>query len=162
MVNFRLSYTHILFKQCMSGPSTKKQVKWQAFWKSPCTTMKMVTFNWSQKRRWLLQVDCYGSVINCDLQISEKVAVSDETATAKKVIKIMEKTESEYQVPCLLVDLYVTSWLPILFQTAISQNYSVMSDTTFKALRRALPITRTKVNWHRVLGYKIGAELANK
>lgn len=64
--------------------------------------------------------------------VAIKVPVDDPTASAEKFVREMEKEENQYQ-------------------TAISSNYVVMSDTTFKALRRALPITRTKVNWHRTI-----------
>ncbi|KAI0045888.1 F-actin capping protein alpha subunit, partial [Auriscalpium vulgare] len=46
------------------------------------------------------------------------------------------------------------------YQTSLGDTYHDMGEKTFKVLRRALPLTRQKIDWDKVLGYKLGAELS--
>ncbi|KAK7690305.1 hypothetical protein QCA50_006962 [Cerrena zonata] len=65
-------------------------------------------------------------------------------SSASKVFALIEDEESKYQ-------------------NTLNDAYQEMSEKTFKGLRRALPMTRSKLDWDKVLGYKLGAELtANK
>jgi len=45
------------------------------------------------------------------------------------------------------------------FQIQLEQNYEKMNATTFKALRRALPVFATKITWPKIASYKIGADI---
>ncbi|KAJ3134524.1 F-actin-capping protein [Physocladia obscura] len=86
---------------------------------------------------------------NVQLKASKQLSVKrsateiDPTSFAASVVKVILKAETDYQM-------------------ALNVTYSQISDTTFKSLRRALPITRTKFDWNSVSNYKIGAELSNK
>lgn len=45
------------------------------------------------------------------------------------------------------------------FHASVNETYSSMGDSTFKALRRQLPVTKSKIDWEKLLTYKVGAEL---
>lgn len=81
--------------------------------------------------------------LKAEKEVKASIKTGDNDATAKAFIKCIKDAESSYQ-------------------DSVSENYSTMSSTTFKALRRALPITRQKIDWNKILNYKIGQELSKK
>ena len=72
--------------------------------------------------------------------VKETITLGPEKEVARELVKVMERAEKMYQ-------------------TGVTENYQTMTDTTFKTLRRALPVTRTKFDWNRVTSYTIGKEL---
>ncbi|GAA6005801.1 Cap1p [Rhodotorula paludigena] len=48
------------------------------------------------------------------------------------------------------------------FQRRLGEAYGELSDTSFRGLRRALPKTRSKVDWDKVGGYKLGQQLGGQ
>lgn len=74
-------------------------------------------------------------------EVKETVTVGSEDAGASQIIKVIRQAENDYQ-------------------QAINDNYKTMSSTTFKALRRALPVTRSKVDWDKILFHNVSKELA--
>jgi len=73
-------------------------------------------------------------------ECKDTITFSNEENLADNLVKSIAKFEHDYQ-------------------TAVNQNYNDMGDKTFKALRRQLPVTRTKVDWDKICSYKIGSEL---
>lgn len=47
----------------------------------------------------------------------------------------------------------------LAFQQALNEKFQNLSETSFKQLRRVLPVTRNKINWESIANYKIGNEL---
>lgn len=78
---------------------------------------------------------------NVSLSLPQGISASTTTSAAK-ILALIESEESKYQ-------------------NALADAYAEMGDQTFKRLRRTLPMTRQKLDWDKVLGYKLGAELTS-
>lgn len=78
-----------------------------------------------------------------DLSILIPAAVSSlsSASSASKIFALIEAEESRCQ-------------------TSLNDAYHEMGEKAFKGLRRALPLTRQKIDWDRTMGYKLGAELS--
>ncbi|KAH7097857.1 F-actin capping protein, alpha subunit [Auriculariales sp. MPI-PUGE-AT-0066] len=63
-----------------------------------------------------------------------------DLATASKIVALIQREESAHQ-------------------SGLSATFSDMAEKSFRSLRRALPLTKQKMDWDRVAGYKLGAEL---
>lgn len=48
------------------------------------------------------------------------------------------------------------------YHSSMNESYGDLAENTFKGLRRALPMTRNKMDWNKILNYKIGSELSQK
>ncbi|KAF7309642.1 F-actin-capping protein subunit alpha [Mycena indigotica] len=79
-----------------------------------------------------------------DVSLSLPAAVTSAAApaAASKILALIEDEEGRYQI-------------------SLNDTYQEMGEKTFKSLRRALPLTRQKIDWDRVTGYKLGAELSS-
>ncbi|KAH9980021.1 F-actin capping protein alpha subunit [Lactifluus volemus] len=69
------------------------------------------------------------------------ISATSPGASAKKLLALIADQEGAYQ-------------------ESLGDAYHEMGEKTFKGLRRALPLTRQKLDWDKVLGYKLGAELS--
>ncbi|KAI0301149.1 F-actin capping protein alpha subunit [Multifurca ochricompacta] len=75
------------------------------------------------------------------ITLPASIVASSPSSSANKVLALIAGQESTYQ-------------------ESLGDVYHEMGEKTFKGLRRALPLTRQKLDWDKVLGYKLGAELS--
>merc|ERR1712000_182875 len=74
--------------------------------------------------------------LNTNTNKAFKVPGGDAASAAKHTIEAIKKAEQA-------------------FHQSLEVSYNTMGDTTFKALRRALPLTRTKIDWNKIRNYRI-------
>jgi len=84
--------------------------------------------------------------VQLNSKATQKTAVSESgnpDAIASAAVKAIAKIEAQYQ-------------------SSLDTSYSTMGDTTYKALRRALPIFKTRIDWAKIKNYQVSNTMSNK
>jgi capping protein alpha len=79
--------------------------------------------------------------LNSDKTVTATIAPgADKKLVIDKLVKQIADADNEYQ-------------------RSLNETYADLSETTFKGLRRALPVTKTKIDWDKILNYKLASAL---
>ncbi|KAF9908541.1 F-actin-capping protein [Lobosporangium transversale] len=124
------------------SPSNFWNGRWRSIWQLETTTSQVK------------------GTLKCKVHYYEDGNVQLETS--KEIDEKLSKTSADPNtaVSRALLDLIATAELK--YQTALNESYHEMAENTFNGLRRALPMTRSKLDWNKILTYRIGAELSAK
>ncbi|WOO81389.1 F-actin-capping protein subunit alpha [Vanrija pseudolonga] len=143
-----------------------KPVRKQERVENPTYTLEIVgnRFNptnfWTGRWRTRWVVDTEGTVegtINVDVHYYEQGNV--QLATEHKA---SFPTPKEAVAGQSIASQIVTtiSKIEAAYQFELNGVYANLNDKTFRLLRRALPVTRQKVDWDKVSGYTLGSDLS--
>ena len=116
------------------------------------------SWNGRWRSEWILKVSGDQAEVSGDLKLQvHYYEEGNVQLVSSKDVKETLGVKSEKEMARELVSLVAEA--EKVYQTGVTENYQNMSDNTFKTLRRALPVTRTKFDWNRVTQYTIGKEL---
>ena len=93
----------------------------------------------------IVKISFFFILIKIKVIIIKNKLQQDPTTAADNAIKAIAKIEGD-------------------FQAALDLSYATMGDTTFKALRRMLPIHRSKMDWDwlKIQALKVGTDAVNQ
>lgn len=77
---------------------------------------------------------------NVRLLTTKPVSASIPSGTGSGILKEVATAEKKYQ-------------------DELNRGFTSLSENTFKGLRRQLPITRQKIEWEKVAGYRLGQDI---
>ena len=77
---------------------------------------------------------------NVALATTKKVSIDNAGSTGAEVVRKIAQAEKAYQ-------------------EELNRAFVGMNEQSFKGLRRQLPVTRQKVEWDKVGGYRLGSDL---
>ena len=77
---------------------------------------------------------------NVRLLTDKPVAAQISSGTGAAIVKEISATEKKYQ-------------------DELNKGFVSLSEGAFKGLRRQLPVTRQKIEWDRVTGYRLGQDI---